>query len=263
MISKIYSKAFETIAKKPVKLWGFSLLNVLLITVASILVGPVPLLSLAISILLEVGMAMIYLRGYNGEEFCFEQMFDCFIDWETIKRVLGGMGLSLLWIFLWALIPVVGIYFSIKKTYEYRFVQYILMKEPNVGIKQSLELSKSRTYGHKKDMFFADILWIILVFVAVAVLVPLCSIQYIGWIFSICLLVVLLIAALLGQLFAGLVQAAFYIEICGDANNCNKKDTSKRHCDNCGAPMNDNDSFCASCGAKDGKKITNKNTSKK
>ena len=41
-------------------------------------------------------------------------------DLATIKRVLCGMGWMMLWIFLWSLIPIVGIVFGIIRTYEYR-----------------------------------------------------------------------------------------------------------------------------------------------
>ena len=38
-------------------------------------------------------------------------LFDCFRDWQTIKRVLAGMGWMILWIFLWSLIPIALIVF--------------------------------------------------------------------------------------------------------------------------------------------------------
>ena len=132
MIKKIYGRALTVLGRKPLKLWGLSLLSAFLILVAECAFGLIPIVGLAVGFLLEVGLTMVFLRGYLGEELHTVQLFDCFKDWKTIKRVLCGMGYMYLWIFLWSLIPVVGFVFAIIRAYEYRLTPYILMMEPDV-----------------------------------------------------------------------------------------------------------------------------------
>ena len=136
-IKTIYSRAFAVLRKKPFLLWGISLLAMLLSALSVPLLGVIPAASIAVSMLLQTAMTLIYLRGYRGEEIAVTQLFDTFKDWKTVKRVLCGMGWASLWIFLWSLIPVVGIVFGIIRTYEYRLTPYILMHEPDVPITEA------------------------------------------------------------------------------------------------------------------------------
>ena len=139
-IKTIYSRAFAVLRKKPFLLWGISLLAMLLSALSVPLLGVIPAASIAVSMLLQTAMTLIYLRGYRGEEIAVTQLFDTFKDWKTVKRVLCGMGWASLWIFLWSLIPVVGIVFGIIRTYEYRLTPYILMHEPDVPITEAIKV---------------------------------------------------------------------------------------------------------------------------
>ena len=80
---------------------------------------------------------------------------DC--NWQFF-RILGGMAWMQLWIFLWSLIPIVGIVFGIIRMYEYRFVPYILMTRDDVKPADAIKISKQETMGYKGKMFGADIL---------------------------------------------------------------------------------------------------------
>lgn len=213
LIKTIYLRAVAVLAKKPFVLWGISLLSGVLSTVFSVLCGIVPGLSLCISLLLSTSMTMIFLRGYRGEEVKAVQLFECFKDWKTIKRVLCGMGWMLLWIFLWSLIPVVGIIFAVIRAYRYRLTPYILVYEPDVSITDAIKVSAQRTQGYKAKMFGADVLVYAAYFVAVLVLTLLAMIPYIGILFSLVLFVLNVVFFLFVGLFLGLVQAAFYEEI--------------------------------------------------
>ena len=273
MIKKIYGRALTVLSRKPLKLWGLSLLSVFLILVAECAFGLIPVVGVAIGLLLEVGLTMVFLRGYLGEELHTVQLFDCFKDWKTIKRVLCGMGYMYLWIFLWALIPVVGFVFAIIRAYEYRLTPYILMMEPDVPITEAYKVSKQRTEGFKAKMFWADILWILIVWAAVIVLALLGMIPYIGWIFYIVLFLVYIAVCLFGTLFAGLIGAAFYVEIQRSAEDGPKFDDSMndpvekpapapapvfteapaegfKFCPNCGAKNLAEGKFCTGCGYK-------------
>ena len=217
MIKEVYARAFSILMKKPIRLWGISLLGGLLAFVAGILFS-IPLgLSIAISMLLETGLAMVFLHGIRGEEVKAVQLFDCFRDWGTIKRVLAGRGWRALWIFLWCLIPIVGPIFAIIKSYSWYLVPYILAQEPDVAPTEAIAVSKQRTDGRKWQIFGAEILAPLLVYVAVLILELFSKIPYVGILFSIVLVLFGIAAFLLLPLFQGLVSAAIYEKLTGIA----------------------------------------------
>ena len=218
MIMEIYKKALSVLMKKPLRLWGITLLCILLTGVGSALFGIIPGIGLCISLLLETAMTIIFLRGYRGEEVNTLQLFDCFKDWNTIKRVLCGMGWMTLWIFLWGLIPVVGPIFALIRTYEYRLTPYILVMEPDVKPSDAIKLSKVRTMGWKGKMFGADILVAVGFYLVTLVLLLFSHIRYIGVLFGLVNVLFVICFIVLAPLFLGLVQAAFYEEICGKAS---------------------------------------------
>ena len=184
-IKTIYSRAFAVLRKKPFLLWGISLLAMLLSALSVPLLGVIPAASIAVSMLLQTAMTLIYLRGYRGEEIAVTQLFDTFKDWKTVKRVLCGMGWASLWIFLWSLIPVVGIVFGIIRAYEYRLTPYILMHEPDVPITEAIKVSREKTRGYKAKMFGADALYVVVIAAAEILLALLAMIPYIGVLFGI------------------------------------------------------------------------------
>ncbi len=252
MLKTIYTRAFNVLLKKPFKLWGISLLSGLLTFVFTILFGFAIGISLAISILISTSMTMIFLRGYRGEEVKAVNLFDCFKDWATIKRVLCGMGWSALWIFLWSLIPFAGIVFAIIRSYEYRLVPYILVTEPDIAPTDAIKVSKERTLGYKGQMFLADIL-VALIYLGVSLIIGIFSaIPYIGVLFSLVGFVINVLYSVLEPLFLGLVQAAFYEEI-KNPTIPNIYRTPSNFCSDCGAPIADSASFCTNCG----KNLTN------
>lgn len=215
MVMQIYKEALAKLLEKPIRLWGISLLYMLLAGLAQLLFGIIPGVAIGICLLLETSMTLIFLRGFRGEAINTLQLFDCFRDWATAKRVLCGMGWMLLWIFIWSLIPIVGPIFGAIRTYEYRLTPYILMQEPEVKATEAIKISKERTNGWKGKMFLADILIFVAFFLAVLVLAAFSSIRYIGWIFALALIVLYVVFCLFVTLFLGLVQSAFYEKICG------------------------------------------------
>ena len=214
MIKTIYFRAFNVLMKKPLKLWGISLLSVVLSGVLTSLCGvAIPVLGLAVSVLMSTAMTMIYLSGYRGEDVQVVQLFSCFKDWQTAKRVILGMGWMALWIFLWALIPIVGPIFAIIRSYQYRLTPYILVTESEVSITDAIKESAKRTEGYKLKMWLAEVLTYVAIFVASLILGLLTAIPYIGILFGIVTFVFFIAVAALTPLFLGLVQAAFYEEI--------------------------------------------------
>ncbi len=239
MLMTIYKRVFAVLMKKPLKLWGISLLGTLLVSVAASLCGvAIPVLGLGVSLLLGTSLTMIFLKGYRGEEVEVLQLFDCFKSWEIIKRVLLGLGWMCLWIFLWGLIPVVGPIFALIRAYEYRLTPYILVYEPEVAITDAIKVSKQKTEGYKLQMWLADFVYILLFGAACLVLFLFALIPFIGLLFALALILLYIAFIILAPLFGGLVQAAYYEEIT----------TNIGYCGGCGQKLVPGAEFCSACG---------------
>lgn len=278
MILTIYKRAFDVLMKKPLALWGISLLEgVLMLVVAALFLG-VPGIAIGINLLISTAMTMIFLRGYRGEEVYTVDLFSCFKDWATAKRVLCGMLWMLLWVFLWGLIPIVGIVFAVIRTYEYRLTPYILVTEPEISVTEAIKESSRRTKGYKGRMFGADVLLIGVIAVVELVLALFAEIPYIGWLFNLLLAVFTLCSAALAPLCAGLIRSAFYEEIRNPsipavpayaarptyprdsraagqmpyADNYGGFEESRNSvtCPRCGTPLPPNSLYCTNCGVK-------------
>ncbi len=276
MIRTVYGKACGILMKKPLRLWGVSLLYTLLTVLVSTL-GMIPLITIPIALVLEAGMTMVFLAGYLGKEPEVTQLFMGFKS--NFLHVCGGMAWMTLWIFIWGLIPIVGFFFAISKTYAYRFTPYILITCPEISATDALKVSMKETYGHKNAMFGADILIGVAVFVVVLVLVLLSLLPIIGFVFGFVLFIVVILLIAFLPLFCGLIKAAFYAEIhglqpelpeaeqtdapsgvicpkCGSVNDHGGKFCSSCgaslgvFCPGCGAPVTQGAAFCPNCGAK-------------
>lgn len=242
MLMTIYGRAVKVLLKKPLKLWGLSLLSVFLTSVLSSLCGvAIPILGIAVTMLLSTAMTVIYLKGYRGEEVAVTELFACFKDWNTIKRVVLGLGWAALWTLLWSLIPIVGPIFALIRTYEYRLTVYILLFEPEVPITEAIKVSAQRTRGYKLQMWLADFVYVLILFVAGFVLGLFSAIPVLGVLFALASFVLVVASAALSPLFVGLVQAAFYEEITSGGNN---------FCSSCGAKLSAGVAFCPKCGQK-------------
>ena len=214
MIKTIYTRALEVLMKKPLKLWGLSLLSIFLISTLSGLCGiAIPVLGIAVGCLISTAMTMIFLKGYRGEESNTLDLFAYFKDWATAKRILLGLGWTYLWITLWALIPFIGPIIAIVRIYEYRLVPYILVFEPEVPITEARKISSKRTMGYKLQMWLADFVYALIVGIALFVLAMFSVIPVLGLIFILAAFVLEVLFMVLAPLFAGLVKAAFYEEI--------------------------------------------------
>jgi hypothetical protein len=158
-------------------------------------------------------MTMVYLHGYRGEKVKSAMLFECFKDWNTIKRVSCGLGWMILWLIVWCLVPIVGPIIAIVKAYGWRLTPYILITEPDVALTEAYKESAKRTKGYKLQMWLSDFVIDIIYGIAVAIIGALAGIPYIGFLFGLVLFVLGVLYAALRPLFTGLVQAAFYEEI--------------------------------------------------
>ena len=212
MVTSIYKKAFAVLRQKPVTLWGISLLCGLLELLAFIGFGAVPVGAFIVAWALEAGMAMIYLNSYRtGLKPKSTYLFAAFKK-DRFWRVVGGLAWMELWIFLWALIPIVGIVFAVIRAYEYRFTPYILMTRDDVKATDAIKLSKQETMGYKGKMFWADMLIVLLYLAAALVLLIFSLIPFIGVLFRVVNTLLSSAFSLFAPLFLGIVQAAFYVE---------------------------------------------------
>lgn len=213
MVSSIYKKTFSVLMKRPFRLWGISLLAEFLCLVAYAGFIGVPAAAFCAALLLSASMSMIFLNSYRtGLEPKTTYLFASFKK-DRILRVLGGMAWMQLWIFLWSLIPIVGIVFGIIRMYEYRFVPYILMTRDDVKPTDAIKISKQETMGYKGKMFGADILLGAVYSGAFLVFTLLGKIPYLGVLFRILWVLIAIAYGLLAPLFSGIMQAAFYVEI--------------------------------------------------
>ena len=240
MLMTIYTRALKVLLQKPLKLWGISLLSIVLMSVLGSLCGiAIPILGLSVTLLLSTSMTVIFLKGYRGEEINVTELFACFKDWNTIKRVVLGLGWMALWIFLWGLIPVVGPFIALIRIYEYRLTPYILVFEPEVPITEAIKISTEKTNGYKLQMFLADFAYILIIFVAFFILGLLTAIPALGVLIALVMVVLYIAVIALSPLFVGLVQAAFYEEING---------ANATFCAGCGQRLEHGSVFCPICG---------------
>lgn len=201
MVSSIYKKTFSVLMKRPFRLWGISLLAEFLCLVAYAGFIGVPAAAFCAALLLSASMSMIFLNSYRtGLEPKTSYLFASFKK-DRILRVLGGMAWMQLWIFLWSLIPIVGIVFGIIRMYEYRFVPYILMTRDDVKPTDAIKISKQETTGYKGKMFGADILLGAVYLGVFLVFTLLGEIPYLGVLFRILWVLIAIAYGLLAPLF--------------------------------------------------------------
>lgn len=213
MISNLYQKTFSVLMKRPLRLWGLTLLSSVLLVVVHIGFIGIPAVGFCALLLLEASMSMIYLNSYRtGLEPKTSYLLAAFRK-DRIWRVLGGMAWMQLWIFLWSLIPIVGIVFGVIRAYEYAFVPYILMTREDVKPTEAIKISKQETMGYKGKLFGADLLLEGVYFVVILLLSLLSKIPYVGIVFTILRIVLTVVFGVLAPLFLGILHAAFYVEI--------------------------------------------------
>ena len=171
----------------------------------------VPIVYVAVALVLELGMASIYLNGYRGKDVSATQLFEGFS--KKFFRNAGGMGWRTLWIIIWAMIPIAGIVMAYIKSYAYRFVPYIMLSEPDITATEALKKSMAQTNGYKGKMFLADLLIILGVIVLSIIFGLISMIPYLGMLL-LALYMIVLVALL--PLLMGILSAAYYDKIITD-----------------------------------------------
>ena len=211
-LGEIYSRAFGFLFKKPIHLWGVSLLFSLLSILVIIGSAGIPIIALPITLVLSLGMCSVYITGYRGGEVSATQLFKGFD--KSFVRNAGGMAWRYLWLIIWGLIPIVGFIFAYIKFYAYRFVPYIMLAEPGITATDALKKSIMQTDGYKGKMFLCDFLISICVgFLVMLITIFSFIVPVLGVILGI--LVMPVIYAVL-PLLLGILEAAYYDKVMTD-----------------------------------------------
>ena len=106
MFIESYKSAFNVLKRKPFKLWGLSLLSVLVWALAICFSCFFLPAGIAVSYVVQCGMSKVYIDGLHGKEVNSDQLFAGF---KNFFRIAGGMAWATLWIIIWGLIPFAGI----------------------------------------------------------------------------------------------------------------------------------------------------------
>ena len=205
-IIEVYKQVFSILRRKPLKLWGISMLGSLFLGIVPIL-AVLPIVSIPITLVLTFGLTGVYIIGSRCEEPEVEQLFCGFKNFRNVAKVMGW---KLLWVFLWVLIPVAGIVPAIMKEYSYKFVPHILYESSELSPDDALKKSMAITQGSRLKMFAADLI--------IVAIVTLGSLLFaIGtrlWPFEVFFIVLLFLWGVLVTVFVplimGLVSAVFY-----------------------------------------------------
>lgn len=244
MFNVICSKMLKVFKENQKKLFGLSLLYLLMSVLIMILSGAVPILGICIVLVMAAGMKLTFLSAYQKKSVSPEMLFAGF---ESLKHVSTGM----LWMFfnvaVWLLIPVIGIFFAVIKAYEYRFVPYILLTRPEIRPIDALEASANEANGFKKNMFLADVVIIGVIAVAELILYAMSLIPVVGVIFAAAMIITSFIALLCIPFLRGLISASFYSEI------YNKNIKPSKHsviCPCCLAKTDGDGMYCSKCGER-------------
>ena len=150
----------KTLMKKPVQLWGLSLLGVILQSLSNVLCAVPPILGMGVSSTLSAGMENVFLDAYHQKEINSKQIFSGFSSGKSFLRIAGGMLWRTLWLFLWALfalIPIVGWVIApimlVIKGISYSFTPYLLLRKKDISPLDALKRSMEMTKGYRGKIF--------------------------------------------------------------------------------------------------------------
>lgn len=108
--------------------------------------------TITIGFVIHVGMCRFFLHGFK-DDVSINKLFSTFNTKEYLP-IVRTQFLTNLYIFLWGLLFIIP---GIIKSYEYRFVPYILSEEPDLPSDVVIQRSREMTNGHKLDMFVLDL----------------------------------------------------------------------------------------------------------
>lgn len=104
---------------------------------------------------IRVGQARYFTKAIAGDN-KFDYLFSSFRNGEWSKHAVKLFQLDVT-IFLWSLLLVIP---GIIKTYQYKFVPYILSDHPDFSLQQAKDISTQMTNDDKLNLFILDLSFI-------------------------------------------------------------------------------------------------------
>ena len=207
----------KTLMKKPVQLWGLSLLGVILQSLSNLLCAVPPILGMGVSSTLSAGMENVFLDAYHQKEINSKQIFSGFSSGKSFLRIAGGMLWRTLWLFLWALfalIPIVGWVIApimlVIKGISYSFTPYLLLRKKDISPLDALKRSMEMTKGYRGKIFLTYLICYAALLVIGLLLFLIAQIPVIGFII---VGIVGVVISVLCPLFFGVLRAAMFTEV--------------------------------------------------
>ena len=207
----------KTLMKKPVQLWGLSLLGVILQSLSNLLCAVPPILGMGVSSTLSAGMENVFLDAYHQKEINSKQIFSGFSSGKSFLRIAGGMLWRTLWLFLWALfalIPIVGWVIApimlVIKGISYSFTPYLLLRKKDISPLDALKRSMEMTKGYRGKIFLTYLICYAALLVVGLLLFLIAQIPVIGFIIA---GIVGVVISVLCPLFFGVLRAAMFTEV--------------------------------------------------
>ena len=207
----------KTLMKKPVQLWGLSLLGVILQSLSNLLCAVPPILGMGVSSTLSAGMENVFLDAYHQKEINSKQIFSGFSSGKSFLRIAGGMLWRTLWLFLWALfalIPIVGWVIApimlVIKGISYSFTPYLLLRKKDISPLDALKRSMEMTNGYRGKIFLTYLICYAALLVIGLLLFLIAQIPVIGFIIA---GIVGVVISVLCPLFFGVLRAAMFTEV--------------------------------------------------
>ena len=203
----------KTLMKKPVQLWGLSLLGVILQSLSNLLCAVPPILGMGVS----AGMENVFLDAYHQKDINSKQIFSGFSSGKSFLRIAGGMLWRTLWLFLWALfalIPIVGWVIApimlVVKGISYSFTPYLLLRKKDISPLDALKRSMEMTKGYRGKIFLTYLICYAALLVIGLLLFLIAQIPVIGFIIA---GIVGVVISVLCPLFFGVLRAAMFTEV--------------------------------------------------
>ena len=207
----------KTLMKKPVQLWGLSLLGVILQSLSNVLCAVPPILGMGVSSTLSAGMENVFLDAYHQKEINSKQIFSGFSSGKSFLRIAGGMLWKTLWLFLWALfalIPIVGWVIApimlVIKGISYSFTPYLLLRKKDISPLDALKRLMEMTKGYRGKIFLT---YLICYAALLVVGLLLFLIAKIGGFAVVLAGLIGLVIGIFCPLFFGVLRAAMFTEV--------------------------------------------------
>ncbi|MCI8809042.1 MAG: DUF975 family protein [Oscillibacter sp.] len=111
----------------------------------------ISILCMLLAIVLKAGLTLYFMAIRRGEHAEFLTVFDGF---SMVGKLIALDIVTSFFILLWSMLFVIP---GIIASYRYRFAEYNLLENPDLGIMEAIRMSKQQTYGYKSQLFLLDL----------------------------------------------------------------------------------------------------------